>query len=164
MPVVSNTSPICNLAVIGRLDILHARFGVIMIPRAVRDELDRLAHADGRRAIKNACAEGWLRVEEVTRRELVDVLASSLDAGESEAIALAWEVKAGMLVMDESAGRTMARHLGVNLTGTLGVLLKEVRAGRLASMREEIDRLVEDAGFFVSHRVRQTFLDAAGER
>jgi predicted nucleic acid-binding protein len=65
--------------------------------------------------------------------------------------------------MDESAGRAMARILGLNLTGTLGILLNEVRAGRLTSMRGEIDRLVECAGFFVSHRVRLRFLEAAGE-
>lgn len=103
MPAVSNTSPICNLAVIGRLAVLHARFGVVVIPQAVRDELDRLEHAGGRRAILDAYADGWLRVAEVSRRELVDVLALSLDAGESEAIALARELKAGILVMDHGA-------------------------------------------------------------
>jgi hypothetical protein len=45
----------------------------------------------------------------------------------------------------------------------LGVLLKEVRAGRIASMREEMNRLADDAGFFISARVRQMFLEAAGE-
>ena len=57
----------------------------------------------------------------------------------------------------------MARNIGVNLTGTLGVLLKEVRAGRIASMREEMNQLADDAGFFISARVRQMFLEAAGE-
>lgn len=65
--------------------------------------------------------------------------------------------------MDESAGRAAARNLGIHMTGTLGVLLKEVRAGRLFSMKEEMDRLVNEAGFFISNRVRQLFLEAAGE-
>jgi predicted nucleic acid-binding protein len=65
--------------------------------------------------------------------------------------------------MDESVGRAAARNLGITMTGTLGVLLKEKRAGRLFSMREEMDRLVNDAGFFISGRIRQSFLEAAGE-
>ena len=65
--------------------------------------------------------------------------------------------------MDESAGRAAARNLGITMTGTLGVLLKEKSSGRLASMTEEMDRLVNEAGFFISGRIRQTFVEAAGE-
>lgn len=163
MPTVSNTSPISNLAIIGRLGILRGQFATILIPDAVREELGRLTHAAGRREIDLARAEGWLVVRKLANRDLADVLGTSLDAGESEAIALARESGGGMLVMDESAGRMMARSLGVNLTGTLGVLLKEVRAGRITSMRGEMQRLADEAGFFISAGVRQMFLEASGE-
>lgn len=163
MQVVSNTSPVCNLAIIGRLDVLRGQFGTIQIPEAVRAELARLEHPDGRQAIDQACADGWIRVERLTRSDLSEVLLSSLDAGESEAIALAIESRANLLVIDETAGRAMARSLAITLTGTLGLLLKEKREGRIASLGIEMDRLVNDAGFFLSPRVRRTFLDAAGE-
>lgn len=65
--------------------------------------------------------------------------------------------------MDESAGRAAARDLGLEMTGTLGVLLKEKRAGRIPSMELEMDRLVGEAGFYLSEKVRRMFLDAAGE-
>ena len=126
MPTVSNTSSISNLAIIGRLGILRKQFASVMIPEAVAKELARLSHAAGRREIDMARAEGWLVVEELANRDLADVLGTSLDPGESEAIALAREKSVAVIGMDESAGRAIARNLGVKVTGTLGVLLKEI--------------------------------------
>ena len=65
--------------------------------------------------------------------------------------------------MDESSGRAMARILNIRITGTLGVLLKAKRDGEIPSLKVEMDRLMQDAGFFVSQRVRKTFLAEAGE-
>jgi len=163
MRVVSNTSPISNLAIIGRLDILARQFGTIRIPQAVRRELSRLEHRAGRQAIEQALSQGWIQVEKGTASDLARNLASSLDAGEAEAIALASESSADLLIMDESAGRAAARNIGIAMTGTLGVLLKEKREGRLLSMSEEMNRLVADAGFYISARVKKTFLVAASE-
>jgi uncharacterized protein len=163
MRVVSNTSPISNLAIIGRLDVLLHQFGAIWIPEAVHRELSRLEHQAGRQAIEQALTQGWIQIESAKPSDLARNLASSLDAGEAEAIALASESAAKLLIMDESAGRAAARNLGITMTGTLGVLLKEKRGGRLASIEKEMDRLVNDAGFFISGRIRQLILEAAEE-
>ena len=163
MRVVSNTSPISNLAIIGRLDVLSHQFGTILIPEAVRRELSRLEHQAGRQAIEQALTQGWIQIEPTTPSDLARNLASTLDAGEAEAIALASESAADLLIMDETAGRAAARNFGITMTGTLGVLLKEKREGRLALIGEEMDRLVNDAGFFISGRIRQLFLEAAVE-
>ena len=85
------------------------------------------------------------------------------DAGESEAIAMSLEWPADLLIMDESSGRAMARNLNIRITGTLGVLLKAKRDGHIPSLKSEMDRPVQDAGFFVSDRVRNAFLAEAGE-
>lgn len=163
MRVVSDTSPISNLAIIGRLEILARQFGKVSIPSTVHRELSRLEHDAGSRAIRDALTQGWIQVETTATSDLARNLASSLDAGEADAIALASESAADLLIMDESAGRSAARNLGITMTGTLGVLLKEKRAGGLDSMREEMDRLVIDAGFFISGSIRQSFLEAASE-
>ncbi len=163
MRVVSNTSPVSNLAIIGKLDILARQFGAIRIPRAVQAELERLEHGVARSSIDQALAAGWLKVETVASIDLARHLASFLDSGEAEAIALASESGSDLLIMDESAGRAAARDLGLEMTGTLGVLLKEKRAGRIHSMEMEMDRLVGEAGFYLSEKVRRMFLDAAGE-
>ena len=59
MRVVSNTSPVSNLAIIGRLELLRAKYGRVFIPQAVSDELARLSDTNGSAAIQRALAEGW---------------------------------------------------------------------------------------------------------
>ena len=163
MQVVSNTSPLSALSIIGRLGLLREQFGTIRIPEAVWIELSRLDHVSGKQALAQARAEGWLEVHKISSHPMVGVLAVTLDAGESEAIAMSLEWPADLLIMDESSGRAMARNLKVKLTGTLGLLLQAKRSGQIPSLKFEMDRLVQDAGFFVSDRVRNTFLAEAGE-
>lgn len=163
MQVVSNTSPLSALSIIGRLGLLHERFGTVRIPEAVWIELSRLDHVSGKQALVKAHAEGWLEVHRISCHPMAGVLAVTLDAGESEAIAMSLEWPADLLIMDESSGRAMARNLKVKLTGTLGLLLQAKRSGRIPSLKFEMDRLVQDAGFFVSDRIRNTFLAEAGE-
>lgn len=163
MEVVSNTSPLSALAIIGRLGLLRAQFGTIRIPRAVWTELSRLEHASGKQALEQARSEGWIEVHETANHPIIGILSTTLDAGESEAIAMSLEWPADLLVMDESSGRAMARNLKIRITGTLGVLLKAKRDGEIPSLESEMDRLVREAGFFVSDRVRNAFLEAAGE-
>jgi predicted nucleic acid-binding protein len=163
MQVVSNTSPLSALSIIGRLGLLRAQFGTIRIPKAVWTELSRLEHASGKQALEEAHAEGWIEVHETANRPMVGILSTTLDAGESEAIAMSLEWPADLLIMDESSGRAMARNLKIRITDTLGVLLKAKRDGQIPSLKFEMNRLVKDAGFFVSERVRNTFLAEAGE-
>ena len=66
MLVVSNTSPLSALAIIGRLNLLRGQFGVIRIPPAVWAELSRLEHASGKQALEQAYADGWIQVHEST--------------------------------------------------------------------------------------------------
>ncbi len=73
------------------------------------------------------------------------------------------EWPADLLIMDGSSGRAIARKLNIRITGTLGVLLKAKYDGEIPSLESEMDRLVRDAGFFVSDRVRKAFLAEAGE-
>jgi predicted nucleic acid-binding protein len=70
----------------------------------------------------------------------------TLDAGESEAIAMSLEWPADLLIMDESSGRAMARNLNIRITGALGVLLKAKRDGEITALKSDMDRLVRDAG------------------
>ena len=163
MQVVSNTSPLSALSIIGRLGLLRSQFGTIRIPMAVWTELSRLEHESGKQALEQARAERWIQVHETANRPMVGILSTTLDAGESEAIAMSLEWPADLLIMDESSGRAMARNLNIRITGTLGVLLKAKRDGEIPSLKVEMDRLMQVAGFFVSERVRKTFLAEAGE-
>ena len=111
MRVVSNTSPVSNLAIIGRLDLLKRRYGTVRIPPAVAVELSALSHPAAKDRITAALAEGWLVTETVP--PCSPHLPFPLDAGETEAIGLAMATRADVLLMDEKRGREAARRNGL---------------------------------------------------
>jgi predicted nucleic acid-binding protein len=116
--VVSNTSPLTNLAVIGRLGLVRHQLSRVAVPEAVWWEMLALPHEAGRTALLAAHEGGWLTVEPVTATALATSLRlAGLDAGESEAIALAVETSASLLLIDEKKGRGAARRLGLPVTG-----------------------------------------------
>ena len=110
MRVVSNTSPILNLAIIGRLYLLNSVFGQVLVPPAVLEELRPDEHLPGSEEIRAALAEGWLRVQEVNDLRLVSSLGRELDRGETEAIALALEVDADLLLLDGAGCQAGGPH------------------------------------------------------
>jgi predicted nucleic acid-binding protein len=117
MLAVSNTSPISNLACIGRLDLLRAQFGEIWIPRAVEAELAAVPDGAVRTTIDQTRQLGWLKGRAASDANLVSLLTVELHRGDAEAIALALEMNADWLLMDEREGRAMARQLGLHVTG-----------------------------------------------
>jgi uncharacterized protein len=162
MPVVSNTSPISNLAVIDRLELLRAQFGRIDIPPAVHAELGRLPHPDALQRLETAFHVGWLRVTPLKHAVPLD-LASALDPGEAAALALALELNASLALLDESSARLHAARLGIAHVGILGVLLRAKNSGHLPSLTDEIRRLRAEARFFVGSALEKRLLAAAGE-
>lgn len=161
MRVVSNTSPLCNLAIIDRLELLKQRYSRVRIPPAVARELSALTHPAAKARINTALTEGWLSVEAPTRP--APLLPYPLDAGETEAIALALSTKADVLLMDERRGREAARRNGLTVAGVLGELLHARHDGRLANLRDEIKRLRTEAGFFVDAEIEQFILSKVGD-
>ena len=85
-----------------------------------------------------------------------------MDPGEKEAIQLAIE-RSALLAIDESHGRTVARRLGVKMTGTLGLLIRARREGLVPILREELDRLRSQTTFRMSAQLYRDALRAAGE-
>ena len=163
MRVVSDTSPLSNLAIIGHLGLLQAQFGQVVIPPAVREELRRLIHPAAQTALETAFRAGWLIVEPVPDRHLVSLLTRELDAGEAEAIALASQTHASLLLVDETEGRSAALRLGLPIVGALGVLLRARLEGALPSLGTEIERLRREAHFFIAPALAARLLVAASE-
>lgn len=148
-PVVSNTSPLVNLAVIGRLNLLRDQLHEIIVPQTVWQEVSALPHEEGLQALKDAVASGWLVIVEDPSPVLFSqVLATGLDAGESAAIALAVSMNASLLLIDERKGRQEALARGLVLTGVLGILATACRSGVVPDMLLEMKQLREKAGFF----------------
>jgi predicted nucleic acid-binding protein len=88
---------------------------------------------------------------------------NNIDLGEAEAIILALELNANLLLMDERRGRTLATHYGLNVTGLLGVLLQAKQNGFIPTVKPLIDRLMGELDFRVSSQLYATILQAAGE-
>jgi predicted nucleic acid-binding protein len=86
-----------------------------------------------------------------------------LDAGETEAIALAWQLKADVLLMDEKRGREAARQVGLVVAGVLGELVHAKLVGWIPNVHDEIRRLRTEAGFFVHADVQRFILSQVGE-
>jgi predicted nucleic acid-binding protein len=160
MHVVSNTSPLSNLAVIGRLELLRKRYGCVTIPAEVWAELSALKHVAALAELNQARADGWLVVE---NRVTPVVLPIPLDPGESAAISFAVSSGAELLLIDGLKGRSVARSFGLLIGGLLGELLHARINGHVPSLATEIKRLREDAGFFVGSDIERFILSQAGE-
>ena len=125
--VVCDAGPLIHLDELGELALL-CDFAEVLVPDAVRAEVEY--HRPG---VFAAGVHG-LRVRAATRAPTVELLAMSrlfpLHAGETEAIQLALECGAELLLTDDTAARLAARHLGIGVHGTLGVLLRAIRRGQ----------------------------------
>jgi len=163
MRVVSDTSPLSNLAIIGRLPLIFEQFGAVSVPEAVSIELARLPHRMGQRALAESRDNGFLNVVAIRDRTAADLLSTHLDRGEAEAIALATGLKADWLLIDERAGRIFARRIGLRITGVLGILIRAKIKGRIPLVKPELQALRSEARFFIGNDLERGVLAAAGE-
>ncbi len=119
MIVVADTSVLCYLVLIEQIELLPRLFGQIVIPQAVYEEL-RAEGAPAQLQEWMRRLPTWLEIYSVTA--IGDITLESLHSGEREAILLAEELEADLIILDEKAARQIARERGLNLTGLLGIL------------------------------------------
>ena len=161
MIVVSDASPLIALAAVGWLRLLHVLYGDVLVPEAVHREVTTANfHAPGAAEVSDA---EWIRVQSVQERTLVAALSLELDPGEAEAIALAIESGADLLLIDERRGRAAANRLGIRVVGVLGVLIEAKGRGILPEVRPVLDALAAEAGFRVREALYRRVLEVAGE-
>ena len=161
MIVVSNTSPIVNLAVVGQLDLLRQLYDKVIIPQSVRDEI--VIAGEGQPGATEVSSLEWIETRQVTDRPLLASLRLELDEGEAEAITLAIEMRANLLLLDERKGRAIAARLGLQFVGLLGVLLEAKHAGLIPAVKPLVDDLVTKAGFWIGQELYEHVLQAVGE-
>jgi predicted nucleic acid-binding protein len=121
MIVVADTSPLNYLIILDQAHLLVRLYGQVMVPTAV---LTELRHPDAPGMVRSWALSppSWLEIREV--REIDPSLGAQLDAGEREAISLALEVGASLLLIDDRAGREQAVARHIEITGTLTVLFR----------------------------------------
>jgi hypothetical protein len=143
--VVSDTSPVLNLARIGQLDLLPLLYHQVLVPSAVYEELIR-SKGDLPPATDLA-SRPWLIVATANDQERVQELRGYLDPGEAEAIVLAIELRADLLLVDERRGRRVARAAGLAIAGLLGVIATPKRAGLIDLAKPLLDESIRSARF-----------------
>lgn len=99
----------------------------------------------------------WIKVSRVKNLKLFKLLRSSIDEGESGAIALAIESGAGLILLDDSDAREKARLYGLKITGTLGIILRAKREGKIPSLKKVIVALKE-GGFWIDNMLEKKLL------
>ena len=158
MIVVSDTSPLSNLLIIGRLDLLRSIFGHVLIPAAVAAELDVIElHR------RELLEQEWISIVEISDRQLFNTLHQTLDRGEAEAITLSIEMGADYLLIDELAGRLEARDRGIRLIGVAGILVEAKRLGLIDLVKPELDKLLLDARFRLKPQLVSEVLESVDE-
>jgi predicted nucleic acid-binding protein len=161
--VVSDTSPIRALANLGLLDLLQRLYGEVIIPRAVALELARAPTGPFPIALDDLSEFSFVKVETVQESPDLGRFRLELDPGESEALALALQLRADLILMDEVAGRSVARREGLEVIGVLGVLLEAKHRGHIEAIAPMVDELQDRHQFFIGDQLRRQILRAAGE-
>lgn len=161
MIVVSDTSALSNLAIVDHLWLLEAIYQTVIIPDVVASELAAASNP----TISAILQLGWIQTQSLTNSQLADQLQQErgLDAGEANAIALALELQADDLLIDERLGRQESVRLGLSIIGILGILLVAKQRSLILQVQPVMDALINQAGFRVSPQLYQRVLALSQE-
>ncbi|NKQ35209.1 MAG: DUF3368 domain-containing protein, partial [Chloroflexi bacterium] len=144
---------------VGRLDLLEKLYGNVLVPPAVVAEV--LAGGQFGIGVLEFQQATWFLQTPLADPRRADLLVD-LDRGEAEVIALAQEINADLVILDERLGRRHAQRLGLEITGTLGVILKGKQLGFVLEVKSLIERL-QKGGIRLGRPLIARVLQLAGE-
>ncbi|MBI3460421.1 DUF3368 domain-containing protein [Candidatus Acetothermia bacterium] len=158
-PIIADSSPLIGLSRINQLELLPKLFGSVLVPPVVVEELFSKGHE--KKGVEALRAATWLKTQELKDPNTLKVISSTLDPGERAAIALAYESKEALLV-DDLAARREAERLGIEIYGTLSVLLEAKVDGFIPALKPLVEALVQE-GFWLSPKLIEDILREANE-
>jgi uncharacterized protein len=159
--IVADAGPLIGMARVGFLFLLRELYSAVLIPSRVLAELRVSSDMPGARALSEALSLGWLVHVPIQPSDRWEHLASLLDPGEREAILLAQQQKASILI-DEKHGRAVAKDLGLSVMGTGSILVKAKERGLLERVDVAIEKLAA-SGYRLAPGLRRQILELAGE-
>jgi uncharacterized protein len=148
--IVSNASPLIALSQINQLNLLERLFTVLIPPAVVRE------------IYPTVVLPNWITERELMQPIGLQILNTPLGSGEKEAISLAREI-GSMAIIDERPARKLAKSLGINVIGTLGILFKCKQKGFIPNIRPYIDDLINNYDFRIANDLYERILIDAGE-
>jgi predicted nucleic acid-binding protein len=153
MIVVSDTTAITTLLKAGEERLLSELFGNVIIPKAVLNELMAF----------HSRLPDFISVRPLETSNRLPPSTQTLGRGEAEAIALAKQINADLLLTDDLKARGIAIELGLNCTGLVGLIVRAKQNRHITSAMEVITALEKDGGLYLSDSVKVEALKLAGE-
>lgn len=162
--VISDSSTLIHLAAIGRLELLRVFFGDITIPPAVWHEVvEEGKGRSGALEVKNAFESGWIEIITPENEDVLRLLKLELNEGEAQTIALALQLDASLVLLDETDARRVAEVSQLQKTGVVGILIRAKLEGKITDLRIELDQLRTAGGFWINDELYHHALKSAGE-
>ncbi len=147
--IISDTSCLIIFANIGELDLLHKTYGQITTTIEIANEFgDTLPD--------------WIEIIAASDKLKQQILELQIDVGEASAIALAIEMGDSVLILDDYKARKVAEKLGIEITGTLGVIVKAKLSGLINSVKPYIEK-IKQTNFRLSDAIIEKALKEARE-
>lgn len=146
--IISDTCCLILLEKIGRIELLKATFGTVVVTEQVSNEYGVLPD--------------WIEVKSLNDHQLFNELRLELGSGEASSIAFATEIEGSLLIIDERKGRKKAEELGLAIIGSLGVLLKAKQMGVIPSLLQVIQE-IDKTDFRISEAIKLKLLGEADE-
>jgi len=159
MTITSDSGPLISFARANKLDLLQKLTGKLIIPPAVHYEIT--VKGQGRIGADTFKKASWIGVVEPKNKQEIELLEKKVEPGESEAIILAEERKAPLLIDDRKASLE-AKARGIEVIGTLSLLLRAKELSLIKSVKEELDKFIT-TGFRLSQRLYRETLQRAKE-
>ena len=153
--IVTNSTPLINFATIGELDLLRKLFNQVFIPQAVWEEVVTRGWRQSASLIEKA---EWISKKSITEQRLRHILSTELDTGEAEAIVLAIELNADLILLDESEARNFAEIQGLKYMGSIGCLTLAKSLGLIPKIKPLLDQMIDKARFWVSRKLYEFVL------
>ena len=162
MIVVSDSTALIGLSAINGLEWLRDIYSIVIIPQAVFREV--VIDGSGRPGSKEVATASWIQTKSIQNQTEKNYLMNiiGLDEGESEAIILATEIGADLLLVDDSDARRYAKEQQLKITGMIGVILAAKQLGLITSVRSQLSALIT-FGIFIDAKLFQEVCQRAGE-
>jgi len=158
--IIVNSTPLISLAVIHQLELLRKIFHTVYLPQSVYNEV--IVNGHGKLGDSKLSAINWFQIVDPNNIALKHSIMLQLDEGEAEVITIANDKSISLVCIDAFAGRQYAGLLGLDVIGTLGILLIAKRKGYISLVKPLLDKLI----FYkrhISHSLYYEILLKAGE-
>ena len=158
LKVILDTTPILTLLKVSKFSLLKEIYRKIIIPEGVYQEIEI---GKNKEYYINLAELEWVKIEKIKNKQAIKYLVD-LDKGEAEVIILAEEINSDIVVIDEKIGREYAKQNNLNLTGTLGILIKAKNKGLIKAIKLLIDEM-QNKGVWLNDKLIKSVLKITGE-